>query len=130
MYERRHEPLLPRAAFRRRVVGHAAAATGVVVGSLGFGTLGYHIFEGMPWIDALLNASMLLGGMGPVGELHRASGKVFASVFALYSGVVFLIVASLIFAPAFHRFLHRFHLELTGEEPAPPESRPRPKGKP
>lgn len=129
MFEHRHEPLLSKAAYLRRVLGHAAAAAGIVVGSLAIGTLGYRISEGMAWIDALLNTSMLLGGMGPVGELHRASGKLFASVFALYSGVVFLIVASLIFAPAFHRFLHRFHLELTEEKPAGPTQRSHRKGR-
>jgi chromate transport protein ChrA len=66
----------------------------------------------MPWIDAYLNAAMLLGGMGPVGpELHTTLGKVFAGIYALYAGMVVLVAASIIIAPVFHRFIHRFHLE-------------------
>jgi len=76
------------------------------------GVLGYRAFEGMAWIDAFLNAAMLLGGMGPVPpELHTQSGKVFAGLFALYSGLVVLAAASILIAPVFHRIIHRFHLE-------------------
>ena len=66
----------------------------------------------MSWIDALLNASMILGGMGPVGELRTTPGKLFASFYALYSGLIVLVAAGVIFAPLFHRFLHSFHLEV------------------
>lgn len=76
------------------------------------GVLGYHYLEGMLWIDALVNASMLLGGMGPVDALHTVGGKLFASFYALYSGIIFLVVVGVIFAPLYHRFLHRFHLEM------------------
>ncbi len=110
MYERRNEPLLPRADFLRRLLGHGGVALGIILGSLGIGMAGYHAFEGLPWIDALVNAAMLLGGMGPVNGLHTTAGKIFASIYALYCGIVFLAVSGLIFAPIFHRFLHRFHL--------------------
>jgi len=116
MYEHRHEPLLPRAAFLRRVVRHASVAGVIVLGSLGIGILGYHLLDGLPWIDALVNAAMLLGGMGPVDELHSTAAKLFAAAYALYAGLVFLIVAGVVFVPVFHRLLHHFHLELGGDD--------------
>jgi hypothetical protein len=116
MFERRHEPLLPRVAFWRRMSRHAAAALGVVAGSLALGIVGYHFLEGLSWIDALLNAAMLLGGMGPVTELHTAAGKLFASFYALYAGLIFLLVAGILFAPLMHRFLHHFHLEVAADD--------------
>lgn len=79
--------------------------------SLLAGIAGYRYYEGMPWIDAFLNASMLLGGMGPVGELHTESGKLFAGCYALYSGLVAIVAVGVMAAPILHRFLHRFHLE-------------------
>src|SRR3989304_2735884 len=93
MFERRHEPLLSRAAFLWRLVSHVGIAVGIVFGSLVVGILGYHYMEGLEWIDSLLNAAMILGGMGPVGEMHAVSGKIFAACYALYSGIVFLAVA-------------------------------------
>lgn len=90
---------------------HGAYAAIVLGGSLAIGVAGYHWFAGFGWIDALLNASMLLGGMGPVGDLPNDAAKLFASAFALYSGVIFLVLAGLILAPVFHRVLHRFHWE-------------------
>lgn len=117
-FERHHEPLLPRTAFLLRMLGHAGAAAGIVLGSLGLGVVGYHVFAGLAWIDALVNAAMLLGGMGPVSELHSTGGKIFASAYALYAGIVFLIVAGVLFAPIFHRILHHFHLQFTDEEEA------------
>ena len=119
MFEHRHEDLISRAAFTARMLRSAALAVGLVALSLAAGTAGYHGLEGLPWVDALVNASMLLGGMGPVDALHTTAGKLFASFYALYSGIVFLIVAGVIFAPVFHRFLHRFHLDMDegpGEE--------------
>ena len=112
MYEHRREPLISHAAFLRRLGSHASVALTIVAGSLAVGILGYHFLEGLEWIDALVNASMILGGMGPVNELHTVAGKIFASVYALYSGLIVLVVAGVLFAPVFHRFLHRFHLEL------------------
>ena len=114
MFEHRSEPLLPRAAFLRRMARHGIIALCIDAGSLAIGILGYHVFEGLSWIDSLLNASMLLGGMGPVNELHTTAGKLFASFYAIYCGVIFLIVAGVLLAPIIHRFMHHFHLETEG----------------
>jgi hypothetical protein len=75
------------------------------------GIIGYHYFEDMGWIDSLLNASMILGGMGPVNSLYTDSGKIFASIYALFSGIIFLVTVGIIIAPAVHRFLHRLHID-------------------
>jgi hypothetical protein len=83
----------------------------VLAGSLALGVFGYHFIEGLPWIDALLNASMILGGMGPVDPLRSTGGKLFASFFALYSGLAIISIAGLLLAPLVHRLLHKFHLE-------------------
>jgi hypothetical protein len=111
LYEKHHEPLIPFNVFLRRLARHASFAGLVVAGSLAIGILGYHLLEGLSWIDSLLNASMILGGMGPVDALHTNLSKVFASVYALYSGVAFLVVAGVMFTPVFHRLLHHFHLD-------------------
>src|SRR5882762_8433413 len=111
MYEHRRDPLPPRKVFYRRLLRHAYLSLAIVAGSLGIGILGYHFTEGMGWLDSLLNASMILGGMGPVGELKRDAGKWFASIYALYSGVAFLAICGVLFAPVVHRFLHKFHAE-------------------
>ena len=110
--EHRHEPLLPRAAFAVRMVLHAAIAIGIVLGALAIGVFGYHLIAQLPWIDALVNASMILGGMGPVDVLHTSGAKLFASFYALFAGIVFLVSVGVLFAPIVHRFLHRFHIEL------------------
>jgi hypothetical protein len=117
MYEHRNEPLLPRSAFLQRLASHAGIAVGIVAGSLVIGILGYHFLEGLEWIDSLVNAAMILGGMGPVDALHTIAGKLFAAFYALYSGIVFLLAVGIIFAPVFHRILHHFHLE-TGTDDA------------
>jgi hypothetical protein len=111
MYERRTQRLLSRAKFLRRLGRHVAAALVFVAGSLTIGILGYRYLDDLPWIDSLLNASMILGGMGPVDPLKTATAKIFASLYALYSGLVVLVAAGIIFAPIFHRFLHKFHLQ-------------------
>lgn len=129
MYEHHRQPLLPRALFLARLAWHALFALGLVFGSLVIGMIGYHVLEGLSWVDALLNSSMLLGGMGPVNELHTTAGKLFASFYALFSGIVFLVVAGVLFAPLFHRFLHRFHLELGDEEPPETKRAPAPSTK-
>ncbi len=115
MYENRHQPLLPRAQFLLRLAWHGIVALLVVGVALGIGILGYHLTEGLSWLDSLLNASMILGGMGPVNPLNTTAGKIFASFYALFSGLVFLGAAGLLFAPVFHRFLHRFHMEQDGQ---------------
>ena len=110
MFEQRHEPLLSRAAFFRRMVKYALLASGFIVVSFVIGMLGYHFLEDLSWIDSLLNASMILGGMGPVSPLTTNAGKIFASFYAIYSGVILLASVGVLAAPIFHRFLHRFHL--------------------
>ena len=111
MYEHHKERLLSRTAFLRRLARHVAVAVLVVVGSLVGGMAGYVRFEGLGWLDAFLNAAMLLGGMGPIWSPATPGGKVFAGVYALYAGMLFLVVASIILAPLVHRVLHRFHWE-------------------
>ena len=111
MFERRTEPLLPRRAFAARMTRNALFAAGLVAGSLAVGTLGYHGFAGLAWTDSFLNASMILTGEGPVDPMRSTGGKVFASAFALFSGVVFLTSVGVLLAPLAHRFFHRFHLE-------------------
>lgn len=110
-YEHHTQPLLPRIKFLWRILGHALIALSLLMLVLGLGVLGYHLTEGMDWLDALLNASMILGGMGPVNVLHTQGGKLFASFYALFSGVAFLAAAGLVIAPMAHRLLHWLHLE-------------------
>jgi hypothetical protein len=116
MYERRSQPLISTKAFLRRQGFHFILAATAIAASLLIGIAGYHWLEGLSWIDALVNASMILGGMGPVNGLQTIAGKIFASFYALYSGIVFLIIAGVMFAPIFHRFLHRFHLEEEAQD--------------
>jgi len=89
----------------------SAVAGAVIAGSLALGVCGYHFLERLPWIDALLNASMILGGMGPVDPVRTTGGKLFASFYALFSGLVIIGVAGLMLAPVVHRYLHKFHIE-------------------
>lgn len=112
MYEPRHHRPLPTRRFVRRMANHAAAAVGLVAGSLLLGMAGYVSFEHLSWLDAFVNAAMLLGGMGPVNALKTDGGKLFAGLYALYAGLVFLAVAGLLLAPFAHRLLHKFHWEL------------------
>ncbi len=109
--ERRHQPVLPRGQFILRLGRWAGVAAGVVIVSLTVGTCAYHFLESLSWLDAFLNASMILGGMGPVNPIKTDAGKLFASFYALYSGLAILSVAGLILAPVVHRFLHKFHVD-------------------
>ncbi len=111
MYEGRHQPVVARHIFLRRLARNGGFGALILMSSLCAGILGYHFIEGLSWIDSLLNASMILGGMGPIGEIHTFAGKLFASFYALFSGVVFLIAMGVFAAPIIHRFLHRFHLQ-------------------
>ena len=111
MYERHHEPLISREVYLRRIARSGGLASAAVLAALFLGMSGYHWIEGLPWVDAILNAAMILGGMGPVAELHTTPGKLFAAAYALFSGLMFIVVAGLLFAPVIHRFLHKFHLE-------------------
>jgi hypothetical protein len=128
MVEHRHKALLSREVFLARLLRSSALASVLIAVSLGIGVLGYHVVAGLPWVDALLNASMILTGMGPVDPLRTAAAKVFASAYALFSGVAFLTVVGVLMAPIVHRFLHRFHLELADQaddDATPPKRRPR-----
>jgi len=117
--ERRHEPLAPPHVFRGRMLRSGGVAAAIILFSLAIGVLGYHTLGGIEnWVDCLYNASMILGGMGPVAELTTDAGKVFASAYALYSGVVLLASVGVLLAPALHRVLHHFHIET--EEDARP----------
>ena len=116
MFEHKSKPLLPRKAFYARMAWSVAVVTGVVVFSLSMGSVGYHYLGDLPWIDALLNASMILAGMGPVDPIHSSAAKLFASFYALYSGIAFLTMVAILVAPLLHRFLHKFHLEVSEAE--------------
>jgi hypothetical protein len=122
MFERRHEPLLPLRAFFWRVARSLALSLAIVAFALGAGVVGYHYLAGFAWVDSLLNASMILSGMGPVGDFKNDTGKVFASFYALFSGLAFITIAGIIVTPVAHRLLHWFHVEEEAR-------RQKPKGK-
>jgi hypothetical protein len=111
MFERRHDQLLPRELFVRRLARHGAIALGLIGVALGIGILGYHWCEGLSWLDSLLNAAMILSGMGPVNQLQHDAGKWFASFYALFSGIAFITSVGVLTVPVAHRFLHKFHLD-------------------
>ncbi len=110
MYEHHKQPLADSSVFAKRLALNGIIGLLLLLFSLGVGMLGYHFLENLSWIDSLLNASMILGGMGPVSPLQTTGGKIFASFYALYSGVILLASVGILAAPIFHRFLHRFHL--------------------
>jgi hypothetical protein len=116
-YERHSQPLLPRAQFIRRLLGHGLVAILLLLISLSIGICGYHFTENLGWLDSLLNASMILGGMGPVNALQTEAGKLFASFYALFAGIAFLASSGILITPVVHRFLHRLHLEASDQEP-------------
>lgn len=101
----------PHPAFARRILHWLVFTTVAIAASLTLGVGGYHYTEQMPWLDALLNASMILGGMGPVDPLHTSAGKLFASFYAIYSGLFLIICGGLFLVPIFHRVLHHFHAD-------------------
>lgn len=109
-YESRDEAMIPQHHFVGRVTRSVLAAILMVAASLGIGVLGYRELGQMTWIDSLLNASMILSGMGPVNELTNDGAKLFASFYALFSGIVIVFSTTVVLAPVVHRFLHRFHV--------------------
>ena len=111
-FEHYKKPLLTGKEFIRRQLRYAGFSLIILFVSLGAGTTGYHILGTLPWIDAFLNASMILTGMGPVDHLETQRGKLFAALYALFSGIAFLTFAAVLFAPAYHRFLHKLHLDI------------------
>jgi hypothetical protein len=115
-YESRHQPLAPMRRYVRRLLLSIAIAALLIAGSLLLGVLGYAHFEGMGWLDAFLNASMILSGMGPVDTLRTDAGKLFAGCYAIFSGFIVLLSAGFAFAPVVHRILHRFHVDEADDD--------------
>ena len=111
MFERKRDKLLPWPRFIGRLVLSFLLTMAIVTTALLIGILGYHFIVRLTWIDSLLNASMILTGMGPVATMRDTPSKVFASAYALFSGVVFLSAVGIVLAPVFHRILHKFHLD-------------------
>ena len=110
-YEHKHHPVLSRREFAKRMARSFGLACAIIFVSLIVGMCGYRFFEGLAWIDAFVNAAMILGGMGPVDPVKTDGGKIFAGCYALYSGLVVIVSAGILFAPAFHRMLHKFHAD-------------------
>ncbi len=125
MFEHRSEPVISRPRFLKRLAIALLLSAGLIALSLLVGAIGYRVTEGMSWLDALLNATMILTGMGPVSDLRTEDGKVFAMLYALFSGVVFLSVAAVLLAPVAHRLLHRLHLDSEESVEAEPPAFPR-----
>jgi hypothetical protein len=111
MFENRNERLAPPEVFRRRLVTSSSVGFGLIAISLAIGMAGYAGFEHLGWVDAFVNASMILSGMGPLSTPGTTGGKLFAGIYALYSGFAVLAIAAIMFAPVLHRVMHRFHLE-------------------
>ena len=125
--EGKHDPLAPTSVFYGRVAQCFLITIGIVIFSLTLGTFGYHYCGNVDWLDALVNAAMILTGMGPVDKMETTQGKLFAVFYCLYSGIAFLSLVAILMAPIYHRFLHRFHLEVAdGPEPIPPRPDPPP----
>lgn len=120
MFEHQSEPLLSRGRFLNRAFKFGLFAGGIIGTSLFIGMIGYRIFAGIGWIDAFYNASMILTGMGPGLDIDALPApkqdgtKIFAGMYAIYSGVVFLVASSLILSPLLHRFFHKMHLDVKG----------------
>lgn len=112
MFEHHKKPLLTPKEFLRRQCRYFMFSLLILIFSIGLGTVGYHVFGKLPWIDSFLNAAMILTGMGPVDKLETDAGKLFASFYALFSGVAFLTFVAVLFTPLYHRFLHKFHINI------------------
>ena len=123
MFEHRLMPLLPWPAFRARLQQTIVFGLSLILASLAIGMLGYHLIAKQSWPDSFLNAAMILSGMGPIGDLKSTGAKIFAGVYALYSGLALISIAGIVLAPIIHRFLHKFHIEAeqkaAGEESNP-----------
>ncbi len=111
MFEKRNERLLPMNVFIARLVRSIIIGLLAIIIALGMGMQGYHYYEKMSWVDAFVNASMILSGMGPVSTLVTNGGKIFAGFYALFSGLAFILIMGIIFAPIIHRIFHKFHLD-------------------
>lgn len=111
MYEHKTDKLAPLPVFYRRFLKHGFLGILLIAVCLYIGVAGYHYIDGIPWIDALHNASMILSGMGPVAEIRSDAGKIFSSCYALFSGIMFITTVGIILAPVVHRFSHKMHLD-------------------
>jgi hypothetical protein len=111
MYERRTEQLAPRSIFIKRIIASLVVALAVIALALSVGIAGYHLIAGYNWIDSLLEASMILGGMGPVKELPDDASKLFASIYALFSGLIVIALMGIMLSPVAHRVMHKFHVD-------------------
>ena len=116
MFERRHDPLAPIPVFVKRLIASLAIALGLIGLALTIGVVGYHSLGKLDWVDSLLEASMILGGMGPVNQLTGDGVKIFASMYALFSGLIFIAVLGLVLSPVAHRVLHKFHVDEKDED--------------
>ncbi len=112
MFEHKSHPIISRQAFLLRMARTVLVTFGIIAISLLIGVMGYRITESMSWIDSLLNASMILSGMGPANTLNTDAGKLFASMYALFSGIVFISSAGILVAPVFHRVMHQMHVDV------------------
>ncbi|MFS8085184.1 MAG: hypothetical protein ACMG6H_06105 [Acidobacteriota bacterium] len=110
-YEHRHDQLAPRSVFVRRIVASLVVALCLILVALFIGICGYHFLAGFNLIDSLLEASMILGGMGPIKELPNDAAKVFASLYALFSGLILIALMGIILSPVIHRIMHTFHVD-------------------
>lgn len=117
MFENRKQAILPKSHFWIRLIRNIMFGLLLILICLGIGMWGYHHFEKLSWLDSYLSAAMILSGMGPVTELKTVGGKLFAGTYALFSGIGFLIIVGIIFAPIFHRFLHQFHVDEIKSNP-------------
>jgi hypothetical protein len=115
MFEHPSKPLIPRHEFIIRLVAVSFVGVVSLAIALGIGMAGYHFFEGLPWIDAFANAAMILSGMGPLTPLNTYDGKLFAGLYALFSGLTFITVVGVVLAPIIHRLFHRLHIRI-GED--------------
>ena len=115
MFEHHKKALISRSEFISRQLRYTGFSLIVLIFSIGIGTAGYHFWGELPWIDSFLNAAMILTGMGPVDHLNTYGGKLFAVFYALFSGISFLTFVAVLFAPIYHRFLHRLHLDIEDE---------------
>jgi hypothetical protein len=116
VFEKRHKPLLPTNKFLLRALWYFFISILILLGSLGIGMIGYHHYGALSWVDSFLNASMILTGMGPVDPMKGEEAKIFAGIYALFSGIAFLTIVAVLFAPIIHRFFHVFHLDMDEEE--------------
>jgi hypothetical protein len=115
MFEHSKTKLAPKRVFRFRLLKFSLLSLGIFAFSLSVGIFGYHFLADLGWVDSFLNASMILGGMGPVDLLMTRQAKIFAGLYSLFSGVAFLSSMAIFLTPILHRFLHKFHIDVDGE---------------